>query len=489
MVYDSVIIGSGASGLTAALVLAQNGQKVALVEKSSHMAPLLRRFKRGNIWCDPGFHYSGGLNPLGTLSVLFRYLKMSDRIQPIPMKKEAYDILCFGDKEVILPSGINDVRRSLCDSFPKSTGAVNSYIDKIISLMDRAPFFNFKGKLEDFDEVAKSELTSSSLTDTMKNIGAEEGLIELLSQYGEFLYGTPGEEVPFGVHALVMGSFYNSSSTLPHGGDDIVDAFDYRLQQEGVDFFPDSPVEGLIVNKTRRFQGVKLSGGREIEAKYCVSTIHPELLINVLTDMVRPAYISRLKSLESSYATFGVYFELDEVPEKIAHTNLYKLSPGEKKINENQFIGVMACGPENYDNRKKGLCVLRGSKKVPVSKELYLANRKTKSYIEYKKREIQKTTKELTCFFPEIEGKLKVVDTVTPLTYERYTGTPGGSLYGVKQSVNQIKLSSKTSIHQFYLAGQSILMPGVMGAAISGFLGAANILGRENLWEDLKKCY
>ena len=72
--YDHVVIGSGVGGLTTALILGKFGKKVALLEQHSNTAPLIRRFKRNNFWCDPGFHYTGGLQESGPLSILFRYL-------------------------------------------------------------------------------------------------------------------------------------------------------------------------------------------------------------------------------------------------------------------------------------------------------------------------------------------------------------------------------------------------------------------------------
>src|SRR3990172_12135587 len=110
MKYDSVIIGSGITGLTSALVLAQHGYRVAIVEKNRSIAPLLRRFKRGNVWCDPGFHYSGGFEESGVLSILLRYLRMRDDIRPLPMARDGFDILYSNDREIAIPCGLERVR-------------------------------------------------------------------------------------------------------------------------------------------------------------------------------------------------------------------------------------------------------------------------------------------------------------------------------------------------------------------------------------------
>lgn len=481
MKYDSVIIGSGITGLTAALVLAQNGRRVALIEKSSHMAPLLKRFKRGNVWCDPGFHYSGGFEQSGALSVLFRYLRMRDGMRSIPMAEEGFDILSLGDREIHIPVGLERVRDALCGHFPSSRNAVHKYMDKISYIMETTPFINFDIKFEEFIHYSDTE---ESLESFLSSAGAEEELKELLGQYGQYLYGVPGKEVPFYIHALVMGTFYRSPQTLASGGDEIVDAFEKRLEQEGATVFCNTSAVGVEVDGNRRLKGIKTSNGDVLECDNCISTIHPQLLAEILPDnAVRPAYLSRLSSLENTGAPFAVYLDIDHVPDKIAHSNFYKISRGEGK-----FIGVMACDPVEYDNKKKGLCILKELPDFQFPKELYGTKKRTAAYIEYKQMETEDTVRLLLDFYPELKGRFKVSDSASPLTYERYTGTPGGSMYGVKQSVNQIKLSSMTSIRGFYLAGQSILMPGVMGGAVSGFLGASNIIGLETLWNKVREC-
>ncbi|MBE9504895.1 MAG: NAD(P)/FAD-dependent oxidoreductase [Proteobacteria bacterium] len=484
--YDAVIIGSGVSGLTAAITLAQRGRKVAVVEKSKQICPLIRRFKRGNVWCDPAFHYTGGFEDSGALSVLFRYLGMRDMIHAVPMKDDAYDLLHFGHRQIPLPTGFDALRDTLCSHFPKSRQAIHKYIESVKALMVSTPFISYDMEFGDFTRLQND---SQSLTDYLQSAGAEEELQQLLGQYGEFLYGVAGHEVPFPVHAITMGTFYKSPHTLAHGGDDIVDAFETRLEQEGVDLFCGQAVTGLKVANERRLQGVEIDGDAFLETENCIYTAHPGLLSHILPrGSVKPAYISRLKDLENTFSTFALYLEVDEIPERIANTNMYKLLPGENELKSDSILAIMSCDPAHHDGRKKALCVLKGAGNLPFGEEAYRNRKKSGAYYDYKARETEKAVRQLEDFFPEIKGKFKVVDSATPYTYERYTGTPGGSMYGVKHSVNQIGLNPVTSIVGFYLAGQSILMPGVMGAAISGFLGASKIIGLEKLWKEVQKC-
>lgn len=245
------------SGLTSALVLAQNGQRVALIERSSRIAPLIRRFKRGDFWCDPGFHYTGGFEESGTMSVIFRYLRMRDKINPVPMNENGYDVLRNGEQEVVFPAGIENIRDALSGSFPKSKHAIDEYISKIEYVLGSTAFLNFS---LNYNEVPTDPTCNESLDVFLRQRGAEEALVQLLGAYGQFLYGSPGREIPFYLHAMVMGTFYRSPQTLVHGGDELVTAFSSRLKQEGVEILCGKTATGIEAGEGRRLTGVRISG-------------------------------------------------------------------------------------------------------------------------------------------------------------------------------------------------------------------------------------
>lgn len=483
--FDTVVIGSGITGLTAALVLAQRGQRVAIVEKNRFAAPLLRRFKRGGVWCDPGFHYSGGFEPGGALSVIFRYLRMGESIRPVPMNADGFDVLRMGEMEVSIPVGVGRVEEALLAAFPRSERAVRGYIEKVNAIMSLTPFLSFDLDYRDFSN--NQHMIDESLDSFLDGLGAEKTLKELLGQYGQFLYGVPGNEVPFYIHALIMGSFYRSPQTLANGGDELVDAFLQRLAQEGVTLLYGSPAVGIEVDNNRTIKGVKLGNGEMLECGNCIGTMHPGLLADMLPGgAVRPAFLSRLRGLENTEAAFAMYLEVDDVPARLTDANFYRLRHPDA-LTHNSILAIMMAGSMGRGIRKKGLCVLKESPNSPVSKELYGTSRRAGEYLEYKEMETADTIERLLECYPEMRGKIRVADSATRYTYERYTGTPGGSMYGVKHSVNQIKLSSMTSIRGLYLAGQSILMPGVMGGAVSGVVTAANIIGLETVWNEVKQ--
>ena len=72
--YDVVVIGSGLGGLVSALLLAQEGKKVCVLEKNNQYGGNLQTFVRDKTIFDTGVHYIGGLKKeenLGKYLIVF----------------------------------------------------------------------------------------------------------------------------------------------------------------------------------------------------------------------------------------------------------------------------------------------------------------------------------------------------------------------------------------------------------------------------------
>lgn len=69
--FDTIIIGSGAGGLTAAALLALDGKRVLVLERHAVIGGCLQVFKRPGFEWDVGLHYVGEVHRPGTLQRLF----------------------------------------------------------------------------------------------------------------------------------------------------------------------------------------------------------------------------------------------------------------------------------------------------------------------------------------------------------------------------------------------------------------------------------
>ena len=63
--YDSIVAGGGIAGLTSAVYLAREGQKVLLIEKNNETGGLVNSFTRD------GFHFDAGVRALLDAGIIF----------------------------------------------------------------------------------------------------------------------------------------------------------------------------------------------------------------------------------------------------------------------------------------------------------------------------------------------------------------------------------------------------------------------------------
>ncbi len=84
-------------------------------------------------------------------------------------------------------------------------------------------------------------------------------------------------------------------------------------------------------------------------------------------------------------------------------------------------------------------------------------------------------------------ASVRFLEGATPLTLRDFTRSPAGSVYGRKHTLAQYNPQPATRVSGLWLAGQSIVAPGVLGAVISAFLACGFIVGSENLHAELHK--
>ena len=100
------------------------------------------------------------------------------------------------------------------------------------------------------------------------------------------------------------------------------------------------------------------------------------------------------------------------------------------------------------------------------------------AYQEFKKRITEEITRDLLGIHPELTGHLHVVDAGTPLTCLDYD-PPTGSAYGVRCICGQSRLCGTLPVRNFHLAGQSAMVPGIMGAMMTSFIVLRLTMGDE----------
>ena len=93
----------------------------------------------------------------------------------------------------------------------------------------------------------------------------------------------------------------------------------------------------------------------------------------------------------------------------------------------------------------------------------------------------------LVTAMPEL-APVQFLDGATPVTLKDYVGGPQGGLYGCAHSIHQITPLPATRLPNLFLAGQSVIAPGVLGVVVSAFMACGLILGHKQLQSEVWSC-
>ena len=84
---------------------------------------------------------------------------------------------------------------------------------------------------------------------------------------------------------------------------------------------------------------------------------------------------------------------------------------------------------------------------------------------------------------------LQLLDIFTPLTIRDWVNSPEGSAYGVMRSSEQLlsaALLNRTSLRGLFLAGQSVLAPGILGTMLGSFTTVQFVVGAERFRREVR---
>lgn len=484
--YDEIVAGSGISGLTMALLLARAGRRVLLLEKAPHLGGSVARFTRRGVPFDVGFHFTGGLQDGGILHSILQLLGIRDLVRPVFFNEEHSASFVFEDSGKVYehPWGVDRIKRRFKDYFPGEGAAIDRYFDMVRSVCERTPSMNFQATI-----TAPSTLDEDfvSLEDVLRDLTEDRALRGLFSGY-TMLYGVQPREISFANHSRMCQSFYESISTLVDGGDAFVNAFTTAFRDFDVEVRCGTSITELADIREDRVGRFLLSTGEEITAENCVFTFHPAEIAKLLPrEHVRKAFFSRVASFEQSAGFFTVFATLekerdDPYPDH-AIVSLFPTSDANQLLDPDyrgESALVIIKTPEEAAGGAKSIHVLAPSFFPHVAQwKDSRTGRRPRDYYEQKERQTAGILEHVFRSLPGYRGRLEVIDSASVLTFRDYLNSPDGSAYGIKQKIGQYNVVGKLPLRNIFAAGQSAVLPGVIGAMMSSLIVGRTVVGKD----------
>jgi phytoene dehydrogenase-like protein len=486
--YDCIVVGSGITGLTVARILCQSGKSILLLEKASILGGSLARFRVEGIPFDVGFHFTGGFNDEGTgvLDVMLSLLGVREHIRPLYFPRDACHRMIFPSHGVTytVPGGIEILRDKLKRDFPRHRNGLDRYFDRFAAVIEATPTLSVSG-FDEFPAPIDEDVTSLQ---TVMDECVPDRLVQTILGGLCLCYGTAPREASFATHCRVCYGLQESLARVEDGGDAFVDSLVDVLKNDRIDIRKRCTIQQCADIKDRKAQRFVLSDGSEVSADACIFTIHPRSILSILPkEHLSKAFQNRIQDFRPSNGFFTVYGTLERMNESGA-VSLTSIMP-DMDLNE-----MLSCrSPDPIDG---AMMVLRSRERgsdgpVNTATALEVAftdstahwaqstlKRRAPEYYEYKRRRTESIVGRMREHIPECRD-VRVIDSASTLTYRDYLHNPDGSAYGIRQTIGQINLSGRLPLSNLYCAGQSALLPGVLGAMTSAFFVCRSILGRD----------
>lgn len=503
--YDTIIIGSGAGGLSAALCLARAGQKVAVIEQHYVPGGWCHSFYIDGHRFSPGVHYIGGMDKGESTCRLFEGLGIANDLVFFRMNKLAYEHCWIGDVRIDMPAGIDRLSETLSRLFPKEKRGINKYLSLVKKVSKQIQLIPvMKGFWDNITIAYRTRhLGKYGLFKLKRVIGwhIKDPLLKkvLNIQCGD--HGLPPSKVSFPFHCALMDHYFNGGFYPMGGGGAIVKAMTKAIKNHRGEIYTGQAVKKIITTGEKRLKaiGIEMADGEIIRAKHIISNADPAATYKLVGhDKLSNKLIKKLANTRYSVTSLIFFITVDMdireagldsgniwyMPDKDMdemYEDLTRVSILEKDEFESLFISCSSLkDPLNFNGRQHTIEVVTFIDYDSFKSYNAGRNENDEKYLKIKARLSDKLMNTFKRILPAVHRNIVHLELGTPITNEYYINSTKGNVYGTEKGFWQtgpFSYAAKTEIINLYMCGSSIISHGVAGASYSGVKAAAGILG------------
>ncbi len=447
--YDCVVVGAGNGGLSAAAQLAAKGVKVLLLEQHNVPGGFASSFVRGRFEFESAMHLVADVGPPANRGLLRGYFEDDLGIHldwvEIP---DAFRLILTDPGEeldVTLKYSVDDFVSTIEKVAPGSKELVAQYIDLCMEVLDAIVYLgSSKGnpdrqvltsKYSNFLKTAPYSV--DRVADALRIPRQARKILDAIWVYA----GIPTSRLSFTFFASMLGLLIRHSGFIPHHrSHELSSTLEARIRELGGETQFNTRVDQILV-EDGQVAGVVTSDGERIATKHVIANVSPSLVYNRLThpksEVPDTAYREcNARAFNASAVT--VYLGLDAPPDKLGLDSysylIFANMNTDDLFDELGTIETPRLQASACLNAALPDCSPPGTSILSIT-TLYRpeawADVKPQDYVRVK----NEVAKGLIDHFEMATGMtihkhIEEVEVATPVTYARYTGTHGGTIYG-----------------------------------------------------------
>jgi len=261
-----------------------------------------------------------------------------------------------------------------------------------------------------------------------------------------------------------------------------------KFEKLGGKIFFDSKVRKIIVTN-RVTTGVELENGTTVSTDYVVSTASPDVLYSDLLDNeYKDLYFEKRFGSSTDHPTLSltlipllIDMDMSKFPKRLFFTPKHAILMNNTEI-KHLKINHYGFDSTFCQNGKTLAEVFLHYSEYEYWRDLKASS--PQKYKEAKEKIAEHIIAEIEIIYPETQGKIKLLDVATPLTFQRYTSNFRGSYvpFCITPNIEYENHSGVVpGVKNLYLAGQWVFPDGGLPmAAIGGKYAVQRICNQEN---------
>ena len=497
--YDVIVIGGALAGLSSALILADKGLDVLVLERHNLPGGIATSFVRGGIEIEASLHEMMSIGEKGNRLKVGKFLEdMGVDIDWLKVP-EAYHASLPGI-EITMHPGFETFAHEVDSVAPGSYEKVLKVLNLCHTVFDSVNELSIH-PMSKVQMLLKHEAfvktAGYSTREVLDAFDLPQKARDILGCYWIYV-GSGFEDLPFTIFSVLMADYIGYGSYIPHKlSHEMSLKMAERAEAMGVQIEYRQHVEKILV-KDGKVYGVRTARGDEIHSDYVISAAYPN---KVYTSMIEPLSevpekaIKMVNGRRLSLTAFSVILIFDKPAAElnIKDYSIFRGTTADTDANYRELKGLgpykyVTCICHNYANpdvTPEGTC----SFSITVLPQV--DGWKTVKAEDYD-RVKHEVAKQLIDDMSEYFG-VNLLDHVlecvieTPMTVAHYTGMWNGCIYGYAHTMEDHIVARLQTAHEekfiegLEFAGAHQISGDGMGPAVTNGRKAA-----KNVLDDIK---